>query len=293
MKKFLKVFIIVLLVLGVIGGTAFFFFRKIEKENNTTTSIVAMLKAEKKLEFNEDLKEIQTYVNSDGTDTRVDLIISTSEKLDEIVYILSTYHIENNTKINNEQIADQFKEVKNSRSLLSRMIAEYKIKKDSSKFDRHLGANDLYEQSCDYLVNCAKLANLINNNLDVDKSADIKFNMFEVYANVVIDTFNDKNINKGADIKTDLKNADNIDVMNSVLQIRNSYIVKIENANTQDEIVTHLFTANNNYFNNYYNKCDKSSFAKNLANNLELVTDSEQPTNEKIATYYFRLIYGI
>jgi len=55
MKKFLKVFIIVLLVLAVIGGTVFFFFRKLEKENSNTGSIVAMLESESVINLRDDL----------------------------------------------------------------------------------------------------------------------------------------------------------------------------------------------------------------------------------------------
>lgn len=293
MKKFLKVFIIVLLVLGVIGGTVFFFFRNLKEKNTTTGSLAEMLQEESKLEFNAGLREIETYVNSDETDDRMGLIILTNEKLDTMLYILATYHIENNTKIQNEKIADKFNEVKENRKLLSKMIEEYKIKKDSPMFNRHLGANDLYEQSCNYLIQYAQLAKLINANLKIDRISDVRFNMFELYSNVVIDTFKSDNIHKETDLHTYVINSNNLDVMNSVMKIRNSYIVKIENENAANEVVTPLFTANNNAFNTYYSKCNKGNLAKNLSEYLGFAVNEEQPTNERKAAYYFNLIYGI
>lgn len=293
MKKFLKVFIIVLLVLGVIGGTAFFFFRNIKEKNTTTGSLAVMLQGESKLKFNASLREIETYVNSDGTDDRMDLIISTSEKLDSVVGVLSTYYIENNTKIHDEKISDKFNEVKESRNLLSKMIAEYKIKKDSPMFNRHLGANDLYEQSCKYLTQYAELAKLINGNLKVDRTSDLRFNMFEVYSNVVINTFISDNIHKDVDTYTQVINSVNLNIMNSVLKIRDLYIVKIQNENAHNEVVTPLFDANINSFNIYYSKCNKGNFAKNLSEYLGFAQNEQQPTNERKAAYYFNLIYGI
>ena len=293
MKRFLRVFIIVLLVLGVIGGTSYFFFKKVEEKNNTTASIAGLLQSEDKVKFNQNLKVIAEYVNSDGTDDRMNLIILTSEKLDNIVYILSTYHIDSKTKINNEQIANKLDQVESSRNLLTKMINEYNIKKDSPKFDRHLGANDLYLQACTYLVNYANFANLLNQNLDVDKMSDIKFNMFEIYTNVVVETFSKVNDDDAENTNVVISNSLNIDAINEVLKIRNSYIVKIENENTSDEKITILVTSYNNAFNTYYNKCNKTSFAKNLAENLELSTNLIQPNNERTAAYYFNLIYGI
>ena len=109
MKKFLKVFIIVLLVVAVIGGTCYFFFRKIEEKNNTTGSISAMLQSETKIKFSEDLYAINNIANFDGTDKRMELIITTSENLDQLVYVLATYYIESDTKINDEVISNKLK----------------------------------------------------------------------------------------------------------------------------------------------------------------------------------------
>lgn len=293
MKKFLKVFIVVLLVIGVVSGTTYFFFRKVEENDHTTASIAEMLQSDEKLKFNNNLIHTYLQINSDLSDTRMNLLIQTNQKLDEIVYTLSTYFIQSDTKINNEKLSNKLKQVNASRAILSDMMVEYSIKKDSELFDRHLGANDFYIAMCSYLMQYADFANQLNNLIRVNKTSDLKFNMFEIYANVVINTFGKTNSSEVNTQRVVISDSSNIDVMNSVLKIRASHVVKIENENTQNEEVYMLFNSNTNLFNQYYNKCDKNSFAKNLAENLDLATNPIQPNNERNAAYYFGLIYGV
>lgn len=281
MKKFLKVAIIVLLVIGAIGGTVYFFFRNHKEKSSKTESIVNMVKSESKTNFNNSLSNIKAIANSDSTDVRLDVIIETNAKLDEIVYVLSSYYLNSNTVINNKDIKNQLDTVNSLRSTMSSMMTEYNIKKDSVYFDRHLGLNDLYKTSCDYVENYAKFAGLLCDNVSgVNKKADIKFAMFELYVDIVENTF--------AKTKTDANNleiiedASNINLINSEMQINNSYIVTDQ-----------AYTTNAVNFVNYYYSCDKQAFAKNLATNVAAVNSSLQPNNELIATYYFKTIYGI
>ena len=280
MKKFLKTFIIILLVLCVIGGTVYFFFKNMKEKDNTTESIVGMLKSESKIAFNESLNKMSTFVNSDGTDNRLDILIETSNKLDDIVYTLTTYLVEDDT-INNEEIAKSLKSVNASKTTLNAMMKEYNIKKDSSFFNRHLGANDFYEEMSSYLTKYSTFANLLNNYINVDKTADIKFDLFNVYTNVVSNTF------KTLATKDNLvvvQNDDNIEEVNTRIVIDNSYVVTSGNQ----------FSINNNNFIKYYNKCEKQEFAKNLTTNINSVTEiSENSTNEQIATYYYKLVFGM
>ena len=198
MKKFLKVFIIVLLVLGAVCGTTFIFFRNYKNENNTTASICELLQSEKKMGFNDALETTSDIVDSDGTDKRMNLIVETNNMLDEIVFDLSAYHIKAQTKIKDKALTKSLNQLNESRTLLANMLEEFNIKKDSAFYDRHLGLNDLYQQSCVYLSNYASFANILNKITDVEKSSDIKFATFEVYANVVKRAFS--NINRGSSI---------------------------------------------------------------------------------------------
>ena len=281
MKKFVKVFIIVLSILAVIGGTVFFFFKKVEEKNNKTGSIVAMLESEIKLQYDFDLAQINDIVDSDATDNRMDLLIQTNAKLDEIIYILATYYIDSNTELDNEKIANKVQQVNDLRKTLMRMMEEYNLKKDSEFFNKHEGVNDLYKKSCEYLIQYANLANLINNSLEhVERDADLKFNMFEIYSNIIINSFNKTKLD-GDKLVID-SNA-NIDLVNSVFHIENSFIVTSVNQ----------FSSIVNLFNESYNKCDKLSFANNLNKNIQTLQTANPRTVEEIATFYFKEIFGI
>lgn len=280
MKKFLKVFIIVLLVLATIAGTCYFFFRNLKKKNNTTSSISEYIFAQEKTQFDDELQNVSNWVNSDNSDARINLIIATSNNLDDIVEVLSSYYVLSDTKINNERISKSFNNVLSARALLNDMAAEYKIKKDSSYFNRHLGANDFYEQSCVYLVNYAVFANHLNASLQLNKSSDIKFSMFEIYCNVVINTFSDVNTSATNVV---VKSTTNINKINTIFKIKNSYV----------ETNVGQFHQNINLFNQVYYNCNKMEFASNLASNISSVSSADQPTNEKMATYYFKQIFGV
>ena len=281
MKKFLKVLIIVLLVLGAVGGTTYFFFKNNKKKSGDTGSLVNMLTSQQKLDFNNDLRKMRTIVNSDLTDNRLTVIIETNDKLDQVVYNLLSYYINTNTTINNIPIKEQLDVVNANRALLGDMIKEYNIKKDSVFFDRHLGANDFYKNASVYLVEYAKFTDMLNNYTKVNnKNADIKFAMIEVYTDVVENTFS--KVVKNAKNLNEIENASNISLINDKMFIDNSYIQS-----------TQAYTANASNFVKYYNNCNKQNFASSLANNVTTVTSAEQANNELIATYYFKLIFGI
>ncbi|MBO5955049.1 MAG: hypothetical protein J6Q13_03690 [Clostridia bacterium] len=283
MKKFIKIFIVVLLVIGVIGGTCYFFFSKYKDKNSKTESIVSILQSESKIKFDEDLSLITGYMkDSNSVDTRLDLIIDTSERLDDMLSVLSSYYVSTNTQIKNEEIAKLNKKVLSSRSLLGSMMNEYKIKTSSALFDRNLGANDLYKQSCAYLVDYANFVKLINENLVVNKTADLKFSMFEIYSNVVISTFAETETHAESKLVA-VKHASNIQTMNTHMIISNSYI----------QTSVSQFAIEINHFNKFYNACNKLTFAKELSVNIQNVKSETQDTNEKIAAYYFKEIFGI
>lgn len=280
MKKFLKVFIIVLLVVSSIGTTCYLFFKNMKENNNTTESIAGILYSESKYDFNSSLLTMASYVNSDDTDNRLNLIIETNETLDEIVEVLATYHIANNTKINNEKIAKALDRLNGSKQLLGLMIDEYNIKQTSSYFDRHLGANDFYKQACNYLINYARFANYINANINVNKNCDLKFSMIDVYTNVVMSTFNNT---KEDNQRVVVYSTANINLINNIFNLDYSFI----------ETEVDPFDISINYFIQAYYNCNKTEFAKNLSSNVSVVSSATQDSKEKVATYYFKQIFKI
>ena len=279
MKKFLKVFIIVLLVIASVAGTCYFFFKNLKEKDNTTASFAEMIYSESYKTFKNDLVKTASYVNSDKTDSRLDLIIETQMNLDEILTVLSSYHIDTDAKINNERISKAAKQLNSSKSLLQSMMREYSIKKDSTYFDRHLGANDLYKQSCNYLIAYARLLNYINMDLELNKNVDLKFTMFDIYCNVVSTSFNST---KEASSRVVIENASNINKINDIFELDNSIIVTAVNP----------FASVINEFNDCYYSCNKTEFAENLSANI-LTANSNQGTAEQVATYYFKQIFGV
>ena len=301
MKKFLKVFVIVLLVLAVIGGTVYFFFWKNKKEKAQTVALIDYLSSESKRNLYQKLTYIDSNIISkdDGkTDNRLDVLIETNVKLDEIMYVLISYHAESEMVIGNKDLKNQLDEINAKRSEVLWMIEEYYVKSGyfinengevefkETNFDEHEGLNDLYCNMCSYLVEYAHAVNSINNSLEVNRASDLKFNMFEIYSNIVINTF--ALFDEGDWIG--IKDQSNINKINSMLKIRDLNIVKLTNEGNSDEKVELLFTINNNEFNSFYNKCNKKLFAENFN---AYMSSSSETTNEEIASKYLKLAYGI
>ena len=159
---------------------------------------------------------------------------------------------------------------------------------NSTYFNKHLGANDLYVQACSYLVDYSNFANTLNKIVSNKKLEELKFNMFELYSNVAASTFDKSKVEENDNSWLVVSSTSNIDIMNSALEIRNNHIVKIKN-----EVATIVNSSNSNLFNNYYGKCNKKSFANNLSVNISSATSSTQSSNEGYAAYYFKGIYEI
>lgn len=263
MKKFLKVFIIVILVVAVIALTCFFFFKKYKEKNSTSESLVVML--EKNVSLNTNIKAVSTILKNDNNlednvANKLDVIISTSEGLDAITYELSTYYIESETIIRNEEIAKKVNQVDATRTLLDRMIEEYKLKTTSSYFNKAEGLTDLYNQSCVYLVQYSELVSLINSNLPIDTTTDVQFTLYELYTIVVNQTFSSQ-----------IVDAKNINKLATMFQ---GGKVKIINQ----------YSINSNEFIKFFNKIDKNEFALKLADNIN--NTSATPDNLYLLTAY-------
>lgn len=283
MKKFLKVFIVVLLVLGVIGGTCYFFFVNLRKRNMTTSSIAAYLESESKLDFNSDLSVVRGIMNGNKGDDRFDLIVTTNNRLDSIMSVVASYYVDNNTQVVGKNITKTFNATKGAKIQLQAMMDEYVLKSsNSSYFDKALGANDLYLQACTYLLNYARTINLIQNTLQVNRNSNVKFNLFDAYTYVVLNTFDKTNIEQLRTAPLKVTSPASINVMNNYIKF-DGYTIKLANPTSS--------AANN--FDEYYSKCDRNNFAVYLASNIQTVSTENQETNEKMATFYLKSIFGI
>ena len=283
MKKILKALIIFLVVVLSIGGTCFIFFKNYKRKEAESASLATCINNMDKLDLD--------IVDYDG---KFEEFKKTNKNLEDSMFALSVYFIEDEFIIQDDDVISKIKSVNNSISLASEMISEYKIKSefvnsdDKSYFDKELGRNDLYNAMCDYIVEYATLVSMINTDLEyknINKQADVKFEMIDLYCRVAINTFSEKETNEVTGI-TKLKDMANINVVNNNFCLATSYLTHSN--------LTLKNSSYNNLFIRYYSACDKADFAKNLNQNVASVTEvNQQSTNVQLATYYFKKICGI
>ncbi len=283
MKKILKIVIISILVLGVIAGTCYIFYQNMKPEKDPIV-LVDYTKSEAKAKFNQGLVDVDMVLDA-VADNRLDIMITTHNNLDLIMNTLSIYVVADGGKIMDQGVINSLNNVSSARSKAQAMINEYKIKMESPFFPKSLGANDLYEQTSEYLTKYARLVIEINDyvrDLGVNAESDAKFNMFDLYANIVSRDFEEVTILDGS--LSLVKDSANVSIINNHFKMNGNYI----NINSPFSKVV-------NDFNAYYSKCDKKEFAKNFAtnvNNIQSIVVGES-TNEEIATFYFKRMCGL
>ena len=293
MKKFFKFLVVAILVIGAIVGACFLFFQNKNKVEDSTTSLLGFLQNENKNNFDESVIKVGGLVNSDSLDERFNLIIEINENLDNSFEELITYLIDEEVKVEDKNISNTLYSVISYRSQAKAMIEEYNIKANHkidgelSLFDRHVGANDLFTTMVNYSKSYAKLVYSLNEYLDKfvpNKTVDLKFNMIEIYTQVVQNTLKDlENNNSGWLL---VKNDDNLEILhkNNALNFINSFINSDANK----------FSSTVSNFNNYFEKCNKNEFCKNLSTNISNVEElKEGLKNHEIATYWFEEVLGI
>ncbi len=282
MKKFLKVLLIVILVLGVIGGTVYFFFINLRKDKDPIV-LVNHTKSDSKIKFNEDLLIIDANLDAVG-DHRFDLIITTHNNLDEIMDTLSVYVVADGGKIGNKDVISSLSSVESSRAKANNMIKEYKAKMNTPYFNDSLGCNDLYEQISDYLIQYSNLVNDIKTysiGLGYDGESDIKFNMIDLYTRIVEDSFDNVKIEYNQ--LSIIENTANIDKINSYFDINLGYMN-----------IPNLYSKRINDFHDSYNRCDKAALVEQFANKMNTVASIDENTKEEDkAIFYLKKILGV
>ena len=285
MKKFLKVFVIIVLVAGTIAGTCYFFYAHMRDQIDASASISEFVYGVKNKDYGAKIETVNELAES-----RFDLIITTNSKINEMTTVLNYYLIDAEEKgIDESRIVDRLNEIHTMQDEIDAVMDEYIIRSNSSAyFDRVTGANRLYDSWCSYLVACADLMNIINTevvNTLPYANADIKFSMFDLYINVVTNTFT--NVTNNVNGLRQVANSANINVVNNYLTFENGYL------NTNNSSVGDFSYLNNNFI-EYYAQCNKTSFATDLARNINTVTSiNNNSTNEQRAVYYFKEIFGI
>jgi hypothetical protein len=217
MKKIIKAILIILIVVLAVGGTAVVFFQNFKPNEITTKSLIDYRNKTESLDLN--------FVNFDK---RFSPIITTNKNLQNCLMSLSTYLLDDDIEISNAEIIAKLREVDASVSLAESMIKEYKIKQTSTFFDTNLGRNDLFATMREYIVDYATAINLLNKHLNdnlINKNADIKFDMIDMYCRVTIETFKDLAVEDSSQLIKVLDYA-NLDVVNKNFRLENGRLAK-------------------------------------------------------------------
>lgn len=290
MKKFLKTLLIVVLLCGAIGGTTYFFFSHLREPVDYFQVLSAYTTSADNAEFEGKLASIAKFT-SKSSDDRFEVITNTNSSLNSINNTLASYLItaeEHN--YNTKHLEKSFNELKNSKGEVDATMNEY-LAKVIGQLNPSLGANDVYCAFAKYFVNYSAFLKGLSADLDrfnLNKDADLKFALIDVYLNVASNTFANitvaNNLNK-------VSNSDNITLINKCFKLENSFITtKAPNGN---------FSYLNNNFVKNYNECNKLAFAEQLKALTDKVNkdltnvNSSNYSKEELCAVYFKNIFEV
>lgn len=279
MKKFLKVIFIIILVCLSIGGTAYLFYKRLHPKVNYFNELEAFYSGAAEQEFESDLSKVVSNTLAAG-DFRFSLISTTNGKLNDCLKNLASYYVvADNYNIHGKKISDSLSALKSARSQ-TKIIMDAYLSKTTAQGSLSLGANDTYDSFANYFVQYAKFINVVNEELatmQIDRNADLKFSVIEVYCDVCINTYS--NLNTA--LLHNVSNSVNINAIGGKIKFKNSFLDLGEKG----------FSYLNNSFIKYYNLSDKADFAKNLSANMRSGR-ANSATNELLAGYYLNRILG-
>ena len=96
LKKFIKFFVIALLIVASVVTTCVIFFRNLDKIKQKEVAVVSFTSSETKQNFDLNLNKTVTAVKNDNpADTRFDILLSTISNLDNAMNVVATYYVDN------------------------------------------------------------------------------------------------------------------------------------------------------------------------------------------------------
>lgn len=248
MKKFWKILLIVILVLGTIAGTCWIFYSKFKSERDSYLIAINYLNSAEREEFNAMVAEASDVSQM----SRFGYMVTTLNKLDEINGVLTPYLSQaEGSDVDENKIYSHYKTFVEMQSELRDMLSEYILKAQSVQtFDKNSGANPVYKKLSSYMINYSEYLFVISGELQsvFNRKEDTKFYMMEIYLNVVINTFG------------------NLEDVSGSLQIKNPLNLLRANENIKfNNINTSHFSTSATLFRQAYLKCDMKKFAENFA----------------------------
>ena len=224
-KKILKWFIIIVLVVGSVSATVFIFFKKYNENKVKEVDLISVLNSNGKTEFDEGLDSVLFAIGNSEKPTWFDDAVLVGENLDKSLEILSRYYIDSNGIVKVAEIDKTYSSMITTRNTLTGMFDEYAIKSTSEYFPILLGGNDIFVAYSNYLVKYAKFVKAINEDLmnkdSFNSVSDIKFSMIDLYSRIVVDSFS--KLTKEGDLAV-AGNKINLDKIHSYFKFDNSYI---------------------------------------------------------------------
>lgn len=283
-KKVIITFFVVLLFAAAVLATVFVFFSKRKTEEAQTFNSAVYVE---NLKSSTQMKESKKLIGEiKSTDNRFEGLVEVINNFDEISEVLKLYSASCDYKIENSDLILKLNISNQSLNHLYNVVNEYNIKKQSSFFDKKLGANDLLQATCSYLVSYSEL---ITTHIDVlgDKivtSADLRCSVFDLYARVAKATYSQTTTNQESNLK-EVAGLTNINFMNSKFDLTNG--------NLNNLLVSYLSQTASLFCINY-NSLNKDEFAANLYNNVkDEIILNQNSSNAERASYYFREVYGV
>jgi len=276
MKKFFKTLLILVLVLGSVAGSAWLFYSKLKEQKDSYKIAINYQRSEAKKNV-----EVKLNLANNKSDiNRFSELLIVYRNLDSISETLTPYlSLAKDSDIDNLEIYVQFEHVEEEQAKLLPLLEEYinKASVQGSSFNKNTGANAVYVQLSDLLVEYAEYLKTINNELSavVDIKSDIKFSIIDIYLTIVNETFTKFNDISGA---TYVKSLANVSVANSKFDFLDFYMGN--------------FSSGTTLFVNNYSKCDKTLFANNFATNMSASLSLNGNANND-AMVYLKQVLGV
>ena len=270
MKKFWKVLLITVLVLGTIAGTCWIFYSQFKKKRDSYANALNYLNSSDRVEFNAMVAQADAVSGM----SRFGYMVTNLNKLDEVNTVLTPYLSKaNEADVDQNKIYKQFKEFEEMQPEIKDMIDEYILKSTSvATFDENSGANPLYRKLSLYIVNYAEYLFTISGELQeiFNRKIDTKFYMIEIFLNVTMDTFSNLKETEGS---LQIEKPRNILKATETLKFNNSKVSYFSTKAVQ--------------FREAYLLCDIKDFAANYSTYLDtaLVLNGD-PEND--AMFYLK-----
>lgn len=291
-KSFLKVFVIIALVVAAIGGTVYFFFTHLHVKPDSYNEVQAYLNGSEKTYLADNITTVNNRATQMGNSNLKTLIFA-NKKMDAVADDLILYYIVNkNYDFDEFAINDNLNLVKANGAQLTAVTEEFIDKDKKANFPADEGANDVLKSYAKYLVSYANLLISLNNNVEainISKTSNVKFSMYDLFLNVCLNTFGEDNLIRPGKY-VNLKESDNL---TTIIGSEGADRFKIENSILV--FAAGNFTKYNNLFVKYYNGANKKELFSKFASfvgsaNSEI---SEEKSNEQNTAACFKILYGV